>query len=446
MSRIPARAATFIRAVTPDPFVLALGLTLVVFVWSWWQGSLGFFDLLDAWAAGPRGFWSLLRFGMQMCMVLVTGLVLARTRPVARAIEVLAQLPRTPAQATVVVALTAMLTALVSWGLGLVVGALLAREVARALERSGRPVQRSALAAAGYSGLVVWHGGLSGSAPLKLTKMEDVVEVLGPELAAQVGTLGLDQTVGHPRNLLVTGAAVLVIVATLAWWTSRSGEESDEVREPPAEAVPIASPGLAGVLETGPWLSAPVALLGLLWVARWVAAGSWRSMDPNVLSFAMLCLGLLVAGSPAAYLRPLGEAARACAGIILQFPFYAGIMGMMVASGLAASLSGALPEDPRLLPLATFLSAGVVNFFVPSGGGQWAVQGPIVVQAALDAGVEVERVVLAMAWGDQWTNLLQPFWALPLLGLTGVRVGALMSYTVVVAGTVGVVFALGTLL
>ena len=441
-----------LQSLVPDPFVLALALALLVFGLGWASGDLGLFALIDAWAAGARGFWSLLAFGMQMCLILVTGMVLARTKPVAAVIGALARLPRSPAQATALVAVVALGTALINWGLGLVVGALLARDVGAAMARLGRPAHAPALAAAGYTGLAVWHGGLSGSAPLKVTREADLIEVLGPDLATRMGTLSLDQTIGSTRNLVVTAAAVVAMVAVLAWMTPAKPDAQDAPTPMPDDPEPASSPGLAGVLERGPWLSAPVAALGLVWVARWAWSGGpggesgvW-TMNPNAMNFALLFIGLALAGSPAGYLRHLGSAARATGGIIVQFPFYAGIMGIMAASGLAAKMAAALPDDPALLPLATFLSAGAVNLFVPSGGGQWAVQGPIAISAALDAGVPPADAVLALAWGDQWTNLIQPFWALPLLGLTGVRAGALLSYTAVAAVVVGVVFAAGTLL
>jgi short-chain fatty acids transporter len=144
-------------------------------------------------------------------------------------------------------------------------------------------------------------------------------------------------------------------------------------------------------------------------------------------------LGLALHGTPARYVRAVDDAARGCAGIILQFPLYAGIMGMMHQSGLTAQIAAGLSAQASAttLPLYTFASAGVVNLFIPSGGGQWGVQGPIAVQAALEAGVEPAKMVMAVAYGDQLTNMLQPFWALPLLAITGVRARDIVGYTAV---------------
>ena len=121
-------------------------------------------------------------------------------------------------------------------------------------------------------------------------------------------------------------------------------------------------------------------------------------------------------------------------GIILQFPLYAGLMGMMVDSGLAISMSQWFVEisTKQSFPVITFLSAGIVNFFVPSGGGQWAVQAPIVVPAANQLGVPISQAAMAVAWGDAWTNMIQPFWALPLLALSGLKLRQIMGYCIVI--------------
>jgi len=157
------------------------------------------------------------------------------------------------------------------------------------------------------------------------------------------------------------------------------------------------------------------------------------NLDPNLLNFVFLFAGLALHGSPLAYVNAVGEAAKGCAGIILQFPFYAGIMGILQGTGLLAAAAGAMARvGPDALVAVSFYSAGLVNLFVPSGGGQWAVQGPILIRAAVDTGVEPARLVMALAYGDQWTNMLQPFWALPLLGITGAKARDIIGYTAVI--------------
>lgn len=154
------------------------------------------------------------------------------------------------------------------------------------------------------------------------------------------------------------------------------------------------------------------------------------TLDINTINLALWVLAMLLHGRPKPFLDACATGIRNCTGIVLQFPLYAGIMAVMAASGLSLQLTALVSAaGASLLAPLTFLSAGVLNLLVPSGGGQWAVQGPIIMRAALDTGVDPGGVLMAMAYGDQWTNMLQPFWALPLLAVTGVRARDIVGYT-----------------
>ncbi len=438
------RLSTLLQRVLPDPLAVAFVLTLVVFGAAMVRGDVGAGALVDAWVGG-KGLWGLLSFSMQMCLILVTGYVLAATGPVRAALEWVSRQPQTGRQGVVVVSVGAMVLALANWGLGLVGGALLAREVDRGLRQRGAASDPGLLGAAGFCGMVVWHGGLSGSAPLKVTTIEDLTQILGPELAARVGPLPLHATVLSARNLLITAALLVVIPAVLA---AMHPTGAPAPAPAPAQAQPEAAPtpsasGLAGILEGTPLLSSLIAALILVGVARWALDGGWRTLGPDMVNTIFFGLGLAFAGSPRRYMELATEGARSVAGILVQLPFYAGVMGLLAVSGLGVELASTLPGAGEGLPLATLLSAGFVNLFIPSGGAQWSVQGPIVIRAAVDAGVDPARVVMALAYGDEWTNLLQPFWALPLLGITGARAADVFGYTMVLAVVVGVVFAVG---
>ena len=459
------------RRICPDPFVLAILLTIVTFVLAWIprtaeDGTRVSHHVLDLVGFWQNGFWNLLAFGMQMCLILVTGHALASSPPVASLLRRLARWPGSATTATMLVGGTAMLLGLLNWGLGLVAGALLARDVGRSLRHRGIPHHYPLLAAAGYLGLLVWHGGLSGSAPLKVTSSKEIDEVFAG-IPIDFNTIPFDETVLSGTNLLVTGIAVLIALAMLMLLMPRDTDtlqpiDDFDVPEPPATAKPEID-SLPDLLEHTPWLNILLAVPMLIWLADLFMTGdglpmlseppdagarTWRGLTPNDVNLLFLALGLLLHGTPRRYLAAVGEAVRGCSGIILQFPLYAGIMGLMTGSGLTAWIASTVSAaaGPDTLPLFTYISAGAVNLFVPSGGGQWAVQGPVAMEAAGTIGVRYPKMVMAVAYGDQVTNMLQPFWALPLLAITGVRARDIVGYTALIMVAVGAWFAAGLLL
>lgn len=434
----------------PDPFVLAILLTVLTAVLALALGDFGGerltlaergARLLDGWRSN-QGIWAFLAFSMQMCLVLVTGHALAATPPVRLAIAAVADLPRSTAQAAAMIGIAACAAALLNWGFGLIVGAVLARDVGRSLSRRGAPVQYPLLVAAGYSGMMVWHGGLSGSAPLSMTTIENARKVLPTGTidrlveAGLADGLGLERTLFSPLNLMVTGGLLAIVPLVMYLLAPRPGTP---VQSPPPEAAPVApevqrsGSTPAERLDHSRLVSSLLGIVLLVALVRFGVEDGLRRLGLNEVVVLMLGLGLLLHRSPRAFALATEDAARGCAGIIIQFPLYAGIMAMMVSSGLVRTLSGALVDlgGPGLLPLTTFVAAGVVNLFVPSGGGQWGVQGPLALGGGLDAGIDAGTMVMAVAYGDQLTNMLQPFWALPLLAITGARARDIVGYTAV---------------
>jgi short-chain fatty acids transporter len=320
----------------------------------------------------------------------------------------------------------------------------------RSCAERGVRVHYPLLVAAGYTGLMCWHGGFSGSAPLKVTTTKDLVELLGADLASTVAPLSTFETILSPMNLVVSGG-LLFLVPGLVWLLTPPEEEARgfeafdvgfeaETEDPPPETVPdkLERSFLVTLLLAGP-------LLVALWL--YFAEHGVKKLDPNAVNLTLLTAGLLLHVRPRAYLKAVQNAVSGCSGIILQFPLYAGIMGIMASSGLAKLFAGwaASTGSPAGYLVQTFLSAGFINFFVPSGGGQWAVQGPIAVQAAELVGVPFRSAVMAVAYGDQWTNMLQPFWALPLLGITKVTAKDIIGYTAFIMFAAGVWFIGGLL-
>ena len=426
----------------PDPFVLAVGLTTIVFVMSWMKsGQLDPLPVIDQWVTGAgksKGMWSLLAFSMQMCLILITGFALAETRLIKGLIDQVAERPRTTRGAVVVVSLTAMLFALINWGLGLIIGALLARRVGHSFEERGLRLHYPIVCAAGYTGLAVWHAGLSGSAPLKATSEAQLREILGADLASRIDPMLLGETLGSALNLTVIISCLIVIPITLYFLaptdeadmqsatvsdneSGSTGKTDIEIERMPAER-----------LNHSFWVIAIPAGLGLTWCIQWAFQVGFGKLNPNVINLFMLSFGLALHGSARAYLKSTQNAVQSCSGIILQYPLYAGIMGIMFASGIVQAIGTWMSGfGPTGLAISTFYSGGLVNLFVPSGGGQWAVQGSIVMKAALEANAKPETILMALAYGDQWTNLIQPFWALPLLGICRINASAIIGYTAI---------------
>jgi short-chain fatty acids transporter len=442
LSRFAARLADWAQRWVPDPFVIALGLTALTF-------GLGLLSMPQPSARVLASGWfarfaaaDTLAFTAQMALILVAGSTLARAPLVRGLLGRLAARPQTTAGAAALTATVAMLAALLNWGFGLVVGAVLAREIGARFHAQGRKLDYPLVAAAGYMGLLVWHGGLSGSAPLKV---------------AEAGPLGapvpLDQTLFSPINFVMQAALLL----TVPWLFTRIASAGHEKLW---TVTPLAATGDEDPRETGGARVVSVLLVGLVVVLALLAldgvfeqAGALRGLSIGTVVLVLVVAGLLLFGGPQRYVRAFGASADEAAGILLQFPFYFGILGLLEAGGLVERLAGDTAGLARGLhglglPLAfafdlvTWVSAAAVNVFVPSGGGQWAVQGGIVAHAAQDLGVPTGRAVMDLAYGDQWGNMLQPFWALPLLGITGLRARDIMGYTIAIMLLAAPVFAL----
>lgn len=427
----------------PDPFVIVALLTLIVFGAGLGVEGQSPVQMVDFWG---KGFWSLLPFAMQMVLILVTGYVLADTPFFRRALEALTSFAKTPGQAIILVTLVVLAASWVNWGFGLVLGALCARQLARTVPDTDYRL----LIASGYSGFIVWHGGLSGSVPLLIaTEGNFTADALVAGGFAD-GIVPTAMTIFSTYNLIILGLLFIIIplvnramlghggrVVTGGEALAGQGDEpaGDEAYQPgtPAEH-----------LENSRVLTLALAALGLGYIAFY-AWSTGFALNLNIVNFTFLTLGILLHLRPRRFLASVKKAVSNAGGIIIQFPFYAGIMGMMRESGLASTISQQFVEisTATTLPLFTFLSAGLVNIFVPSGGGQWAVQGPIMLEAGQALGADLPRVAMAVAWGDAWTNLIQPFWALPALGIAGLAARDIMGFCLMVLLVTGVVIAGG---
>ena len=432
---------TLVERWTPTALFFAIALTFVVAALALVLTPAGPAAVVTGWGEGLSG---LLEFMTQMALVLMLGHMLAHTRPVSALLDRLAALPRTPLQAYLFVFFVAGIASLITWGLGLVVGALMAKEVAKIGRTKGLKLHFPMLVASGFSGFVVWHMGYSGSGPLTAATEDSLIaEALGGQ------TIPVTQTIFAPWNLLAITVTLLVVGLALFLIAPRDGSTIHELPEgadldPDAEHV-------ADVHTPADRLDAsriPTTLIGLGLVTYLVihfAQGGGLGLD--VVNWSFLALIFLLSGSGFEVLHLTKRAASNVGDILLQFPLYAGILGIMESSGLIEVFSNALVSiaTPTTFGMLATLSAGIVNFFVPSGGGQFAVQAPILLDAANRLGVDPAVAIMATAYGDQWSNMIQPFWALPLLAIAGLRMRDILGYTTVTFIASGVVF-LGTML
>ncbi len=429
----------------PSPFLFAIILTYVVFGVGVAVENVGPFEMVEFWV---DGFWAFLTFAMQMVLILMTGFVIAYHPRVNDALQGLASIPNDGKQAVVLVGVFSMVMGWVHWGLSLIVGAIFAREMGKAAHERGIDVHYPLLCVAGYMGLgLTWHWGLSGSAPLLLNTPGN--EFIQQEIITDV--VPTSQTIFSAYALTLTALSTLFAAAVLyllapapersdgiteyvpedeLFGTATDGGEATESERAPADG--DGGPVPAERIDNSRLLGGLIALTGVAMVAYTLATQGLDGWNLNVVNFAFLFSGLLIYQRPALYRERFGEAAEAAAGIILLFPFFAGIQGMMNASGLSQTIADGLfaVSTTETFPVIAWLTGAVVNLFVPSGGGEWIVIGPSVVEAAQDLGIPIGHATMAYAVGDAHTNLFNPFWAIPLLAITGIKAREMFGYAI----------------
>ncbi|MTI69014.1 MAG: TIGR00366 family protein [Firmicutes bacterium] len=444
LKKLSKGCVNLVQKYLPDPFLFAVLLTFIVFVLGMVFTGQGPGAMVNHWGAG---FWNLLAFSMQMVLVLVTGHALANAPIIKKGLRNLARLAHTPLQAIFAVTFLSIIACWINWGFGLVIGALYARQLAKQV----KDVDYRLLIGAAYSGFLVWHSGISGSVPLKLATS-------GPDLAkatngAVTEVISTSSTIFAPFNLIIV-TVILITMPLINRAMHPSKEETisidPELLEEEETVEKVENPTAADKIEESKVISMLLGVFGLIFAGFYFSKNGF-SLNLNIVNFMFMFVGIILHGTPKNYIHAVKEATKGASGIILQFPFYAGIMGMMVGvnAETGISLAGVISKGfvsistETTFPLFTFLSAGIVNFFVPSGGGQWAVQAPIMMPAGADLGVSAAKTGMAIAWGDAWTNMIQPFWALPALGIAGLGARDIMGFCIVDLIYTGIVIAAG---
>ena len=435
MGRIAGGLAQIFERFLPDPFLFAVLLTIVTAILAAiFAPHNSILEILTAWYAG---IFDILTFAFQMILILVTGYALASSVPVRRLLERIAAFASSPRRAIMLVIFVSSVACWINWGFGLVVAALLAREIAKRIE-----VDFGWLVAGAYTGFLIWASGLSSSIALTVatpgSKLNFIEQLTGH-------TVPLGQSIFTPFNLV---PVIVLVVAMPLIYAAMEPTRSMIVAADPArlkaEDVRVAgeqSSTFASRLENAWILNLLLVLAGAAYVGHaWFTKGI--SADIDTVIFIFLMLGLLLHWRPIAYVGAINGAARVSGPLIVQYPLYGGIMGMMTGTGLAGVIAKAFIvfSSASTLPFWSYVASVVISFFVPSGGGHWAVQGPFVVPAAAHLGASQAATAMAVAMGEQVANMVQPFWALPIIAIAGIGIRRVMGFTVVSFAAAFVVF------
>ena len=448
----------FFKRFLPSPFIIAVLLTFTTIIlavifssFNDSDSSLSFLEILSSW---ERGIWNndLLVFAYQMILILVLGNILVLSAPVNNVILLIAKKATSTEKAVVIVSFSVMLVAFFNWGLGLIFGAILARKIGDYSIENNIELNYPLVGAAGYVGLMVWHSGISGSAPIKVAEDNHLFSLMSSREDSYLyenlpTSLNFDLTVLSYANL-ITFSLLLVLVPLAFYFLSKNtSTDNATLKTLELNSKPLPSVKLSG-LENSRLFSFIFAIVLLIaFFYQYSDQLIMFKITPNSLNFFMLGLSVLLHSNFKSFLNALKLSINGASGILIQFPLYFGIMGIMKESGLIIFISDFFISisNEFTLPIFTFFSAAIINVFVPSGGGQWVIQGPVVIAAATELNVPIQKVVMALAYGDQLTNMLQPFWALPLLAITKLKAKEILPYTLIIM-LVGLVVFISSLI
>ena len=436
-----------LKNVLPAPFTIAVILTFLTILIAFFisadsYNSKNFFEILSFW---EKGLWdnNLMVFALQMMLMLVLGHSLALSKPISKIINNITIHCNNTANAAAIVTFTTLLVAFFNWGLGLIFGAIFARKVGEHASKNNIPLNYPLIGAAGYSGLMIWHGGISGSAPIKIAEQ-------GHFLAEKIGTISQAETIFSAMNVTISLSLIIILPLFMFFLAKKTKSELVNIRG--VEKIEKIKLDGAEKIDHSNYIA--YIFGGIIITYCFYKAillpdkMTLNFITPNFINLSLLGLCVILHKNFFQFIKSVDSAIKGASGILIQFPLYFGIMGIMKDTGLIELMSDLFISisNENTFPIFTFFSAGLVNIFVPSGGGQWAIQGPIIVEAAMKLGVSIPKSVMSLAYGDQITNMLQPFWALPLLGITGLKAKEILPYTLLLMLLGGVIFITGLLI
>lgn len=411
----------------PDAWVIAIILTAVSYLLALAFTASTSYQLVQYWG---NGFWALLSFAMQMCLIILTGYILAVTPLFKRIFDSMARWPKGPKSTILLMAVVSMLLAWINWGLSVVGSAVFVRFLAK----KQRGVDYRLLVATAYLGMgVMWHAGLSASAPLLVATPKHFLE-------ADIGLIPITETIFSPLNLILA-VVVFVAMAIIGPLMHPKGDgvveadpdmlKEDELEQPIKSSSEKKTPAM--YIENSPVINIVVAIAGFTWLAWYFGQNGWKGINLDVVNFVFLIFGVLLHWRPSAFLRAALEGGTFIWGVVVQFPFYAGIFGIIKFSGLAEVMANWFTAIATQVtyPFIVLWYSGILNYIVPSGGSKWAIEAPYIMAAAKTLGVSGPLTITAYAWGDMVTDVIQPFWAIPLLGVARLGFRDIMGYCMI---------------
>ncbi|MBD00761.1 MAG: short-chain fatty acid transporter [Crocinitomicaceae bacterium] len=451
-----------IRFLLPSPFSIALLLTLfaifLALIWpnqtlsenQNWLNKLTI--ILNSW---NDGLWNVkgLAFAIQMMLMLLLGHVLALSKPVDSAINQLLPFCSNNARSALIITFFTLTVSWFNWGLGLVFGAVFCKKIMNYAAKSSMALNHGLIGACGYSGLMIWHGGISGSSLVKIAERGHLTDLAPESVKSNVPELiDFSKTVFSNMNIAVTFSLLVALPITMYLLGKKTKVVVPNVKMLTYKDHQKST--LIGIekFDHSKFVGLVVGFFILLFCGYLAIShpytSSFQFINPNYLNLTFLGLALVLHGKVYAFLKAIEKAIVGTAGILIQFPLYFGIMGIVSETGIISDLAAYFQSISTnyTYPIFTFLSAGMVNFFVPSGGGQWYIQGPLIIQSAVEMEIPLNKSIMAMAYGDQLTNMMQPFWALPLLGITGLKVKDILPYTLIMMVVGFIIFTLGLLI
>lgn len=438
MNKVAGFFTELMRRYLPDPFVFAIGLTLLSMVMAMLVEGQDASAIITNWG---KGFWNLLSFTTQMAVILAMGYVLATAPLVDRFLNSIVARVATPRGAIIVATLVGGIGSYLNWGFGLVIGGIIARKLAVKVKGVHYPL----IIASAYSGFTMYGLGLSASIPV-------LISTPGHPMEKLMGVIALKDTIFSAPMLLTSLAVIVTLPLLNAMLHPRDAKDVVEIKEEPeakeaaggAHSMGIENT-LAARMNNSRLLSLLIGLCGMAYAVLYFVQGG--TLDLNLINFLILFIGVLLLGTPANYVAKLNEGIKTISGIILQYPFYAGIMAVMAGSGLVDTISRVFVDiaTPQTLPFWGLVSSFVINFFAPSGGGHWVIQGPFMIDAAKAIGSSVAQTSMSVMLGNAWNDLVQPFWILPALALSKLKLKDVMGYTVIMMFWVGAIYIVALL-